>query len=283
MPSTIFDKTTCLSITFHMPGRTRHANKDKIDTEAEKSELVLSKRIFDSDNYRKCIRIAVKMRDWLESRALPSPLKEGTYLIPSGLIDQVEAKVSEMRTEYAEAADAFIAEYPELIEQWRDKLKEHFDASNYPPAEVMRRRFWVQRIILDFQPARPDDIDQRQEIEDAILEIKAALRQGLLDLVSKLAGMLSERKDGKKRGFRSDALEEFNEWMQLMPARLVVDDDQLKTLAEKAKKLLAGKSLDELRDMDSVRDKVRIGLEKVSKGLSGLLKEMPKRSFGFDD
>src|SRR3990172_5607830 len=127
MSNELFDKTTCLSVTFHMPGRNRHGSLDKVTTEAEKSELVLTKRIFDSDNYRKCVRIAVKTRDWLNTRALPSPLKEGTYLIPIALLDSVESKMSEIKTEYAKAADAFILEYPGLILEWREKLKDQFD------------------------------------------------------------------------------------------------------------------------------------------------------------
>ncbi len=280
---TIFDKTTCLSITFHMPGRNRHANKDRIETEADKKELVLTKRIFDSENYRKCIRIAVKTRDWLNGRAVPSPLKEGTYLIPSALLDQVEEKLQEVISEYNETADAFIGEYPELIEQWRDKLKDHFDASNYPTAQAMRSRFWVQRMVLNFSPARPEDINQQKEIEEAISEIKAALRYGLYELVTKLSGMLGERKDGKKRGFQSRALESFTEWMNLLPDRLVVDDDELKKVADRAKKILAGRSADDLRDIESVRTKVRTELDKVGKQLEKLVRDVPSRAFGFDD
>lgn len=283
MSNTLFDKTTCLSITFHMPGRNRHASTDKIETDADKRELVLTKRIFDSDNYRRCIQIAVKTRNWLNTRAVPSPLKEGTYLIPVGLLDQVEEKLQEVIGQYREAAAAFVAEYPELIDQWKEKLGSHFDAGNYPPAEDMRRRFWVERMVLNFSPARPDDIDQNREIESAINEIRVALRTGLLELVEKMSGMLGERKDGKKRGFQSKALEGFKEWMDLLPARLVVDDDQLVKIAKKAKEILAGKSADDLREPSQLRDKVRTELTKVGEKLQGMLKDMPVRSFGFED
>jgi hypothetical protein len=266
-----------------MPGRSRHANKESIQTDADKKELVLTKRIFDSENYRKCIRIAVKTRNWLNSRAVPSPLKEGTYLIPLALLDSVEAKLQETISEYKEAVAEFIAEYPQLIEQWKEKLGSHFDASNYPSPESMKKRFSIERMVLNFSPARPDEINQSAEIEQAIVEIKAALRAGLLGLVQKLAGMLGERKDGKKRGFQDQALDGFKEWMELLPARLVVDDKELMKLAERATKLLAGKSADDFRDMDDVRVQVKSGLEKVGERLEGLLKYMPTRAFGFDE
>jgi hypothetical protein len=281
--STIFDKTVCLSVTFCRPYVYRQAGMKDIETDGDKNELHLTKRIFTSENYRKCESIAFSMRKWLATRSLPSPLRDGTYLIPQPLLESVNAKLEEATGEYNAAADAFTAEYPGLIEEWKEKLGSHFDADNYVTPNQIRRKFRLARMLLNFSPACPDEIDQREEIKEAILEIKVTLRAGLLELIQRLSNMLGDRKDGKKKGFRSEALEAFTEWVDLLPARLVVDDEQLKNLAEKAKKIMAGKSADELRDLDQVRDKTRAALEDVGNKLQKLLKDMPARAFGFDE
>ena len=279
----IFQNTVCLSVGFHAPGAHRKGDINSVQTEADKQELSLSKRIFDSEYYQANRRVRAAAKAWLEKRSVPSPLRNGTYLIPAVLLDEVNAKLNEVIAEYNKTADDFAEEYPSLIEVWQEKLKDQFNAANYPSKQEIRRRFWVSKMVLDFAPSRPGEIDQSAEIEEAVLEIKYALRNGLLELVNRMTNMLGERKDGKKKAFRSETLEAFTEWMNLLPARLVVDDKDLMTIAGKAKKMLEGKSVDDLRDLEKVREQVRDGLEKTAAKLQGMLKDMPVRSFGFDD
>jgi hypothetical protein len=281
--SSIFDKTYCLIVSFHAPGPHRHADMSEITTDADKKELSLSKRIFDSETYQANRRVRTATKAWLEKRAVPSPLRNGTYLIPVTLMDSVNEKLDEAIVEYKATAEAFVLEYPSLIEQWKEKLGKQFKAADYPSQNKIRRRFGIDRMVLNFSPARPDEINQSAEIEQAIVEIKVALRAGLLELVNRLSSMLSERADGKRKGFQGKALESFTEWMALLPARLVVDDAQLMKLAEQAKKIMAGKSTDDLKNIEQVRSQVKAGLEKVGAKLEGMLKTMPGRAFGFDD
>lgn len=281
--STIFDKTVCLCVGFHAPGTTRNGDKSILDTEADKNELKLTKRIFNSDTYAANRRIRNEAKRWLEKRSVPSPLRNGTYLIPVVLIDEVNAKLDEMIQEYNRTADQFAEEYPSLIEEWKDRLKDQFDRRNYPSARQIRRRFGVDRMILNFSLAQSDKFDQSAELEEAVQEIRTFLRQGLLDLVNRLADMLGETKDGKKKKVQGRTLQAFNEWMELLPARLVVDDDELMKLAGQARKIMEGKSVDDLRDLDRIRDETRTVLEKVGTKLKDMVKDAPSRSFGFDD
>lgn len=281
--TTLFDKTICLKVQFRAPGTRRHGDLTDIDTDAQKTELALSKRIFDSETYQLNRRIRNQVKKWLERRSVPSPLSNGTYLIPVQLIDDVKRKLDEVRVEYDASADKFVEEYPALIDVWREKLGSQFNADDYPSPREMRRRFAMERMILNFSPARPDEIDQSAEIESAVNEIKAALRYGLLELVQRLSGMLEEGKDGKKKRISSSSVDQFNEWMELLPARLVVDDEELKAVADRARKLMTGKSVDDLRDIEKVRSQTKTGLMKIAQRLEKLVRDVPSRAFGFDD
>jgi hypothetical protein len=273
--------TKCLGVTFHIAGDSRKGNLAGVSMDADKSDFALSKRIFRSDAYDRCWKVRDKTRDWLAKRALPSPLKAGTYLIPATLTDDVEAKLQEAKAEFAAAADLFVSEYPAKIEEAKTRLNSQFNSSNYPSQREMRSRFWVEKMWLDFAPVT--GMDQSEELKQALNEVRVTLRAGLLELVQRLSNMLGCRKDGKKKGVRKEAVEAFGEWMSLLPARLVVDDDELKALAVKAKAIMEGKSVDDLRDIETVRSQTREGLEQVGKQLEGLLKDMPSRAFSFDD
>jgi len=281
--TTLFYKTICLKVQFRAPGTRRHGDLTDIDTDAQKTELALSKRIFDSETYQLNRRIRNQVKKWLERRSVPSPLSNGTYLIPVQLVDDVNRKLDEVRVEYDASADKFVEEYPALIDVWREKLGSQFNADDYPSPREMGRRFAMERMILNFSPARPGEIDQSAEIESAVNEIKAALRYGLLELVQRLSGMLEEGKDGKKKRISSSSVDQFNEWMELLPARLVVDDEELKAVADRARKLMTGKSVADLRDIEKVRSQTKTGLTKIAQRLEKLVRDVPSRAFGFDD
>jgi len=275
------EKTRCLSVTFHMPGNIRRGNLASVETTAAKTELKLGKRIFRSDAYKEAQKIAIRTRQWIESRSVPSPLKAGTYLIPESMIATVEERLQEAKEKFDDCADRFASEYPKLVEDARERLGDQYNPSNYLPEKAIRARFWMERLYLNFTPA--GDIDQDDDLKRAIDDIKAALRCGLLDLVEKLSGMLGEKKDGKKRAVTDKSLKAFDEWVNILPDRLVVDDDELKSLVAKAKEIMEGKTRNDLRDMGAVRSETKKGLEQVGEQLRGLLKDMPNRAFTFDD
>jgi len=274
-------KTRCLSVTFHLPGDSRKGSLGDVSVDADKSELRLQKKIFRSESFRKAQVISIKTRQWIEARSLPSPLRSGTYLIPESLVDAVEEKLKEAESEFNAAADAFCNEYPTLIKNAKERLRGQFNQNNYPPVDQMRRKFWMERLFLDFAPS--NGIEQTEELSRAIDEIKAALRCGLLDLIDKLSGMLGTKKNGKKRAVTDKALQSFNEWIALLPERLVVDDAELVKLVDQAKELMSGKSRADFRDIESVRTATRKGLQEVGEQIRGLLKDMPSRSLSFDD
>jgi hypothetical protein len=194
--TTLFDKTVCLSVTFRAPCYNRKGDLNKIETKSDKSELGLTKRIFDSNAYRANRALRSKTKKWLEARSLPSPLRGGTYLIPASLLDDVNAYLDQAIEEYDKTADAFAAEYPDIIKKWQEKLVDQFNPSDYPSVKSIRKRFRVDRMVLNFNLT--GDVDQQQELENALNEIRYALRDGLLQLVTRLAAMLEEDSDGKK-------------------------------------------------------------------------------------
>jgi len=63
----------------------------------------------------------------------------------------------------------------------------------------------------------------------------------------------------------------------------VVDDEELKVVADRARKLMTGKSVDDLRDIEKVRSQTKTGLTKIAQRLEKLVKDVPSRAFGFDD
>jgi len=194
------------------------------------------------------------------------------------MLNDVEKRLDEVTDEFNELADQFVNEYPALIEQWREKLGSQFNPSDYLSVEEVRQCFSVNRFFVDFR--LPSEIDQNNEIESAINEIKLALREGLLELVQKLADMLG---DDKKCRVNSRTIERFQQWLELLPKRNVLDDTELRELAEQAKSLMAGKSAEDLRDYEAVRNQVREGMRRIANKLQESIEQLPVRRFVLED
>ena len=111
--SNLFDRAVILSVTLRRPGTRRKASTSLIDvispaademlstpnvqpmfTTTDKSLLHLSKDILDSDELRAVQRLDGTIREYLSRTGLPSPLKQGCYLIP---IDLIEASCLHLR------------------------------------------------------------------------------------------------------------------------------------------------------------------------------------------
>jgi len=279
--SKIFQNTVCLSVTFHKAGDHRKGDKEAIETDANKRELSLTKKIFRSRAYRDMWKLNFKTKEWIARRAVPSPLRHGTFLIPQQLVDEVVEKVKEAEEKFNELADQFVKEYPALIEEARNSLQSQFNEANYPSAKVIRSKFWVSRMFVKFDAVK--GVEQNKEIQDAMDDIRFALREGLLELVSKLQGMLSEKKDGRKCGVRSSTLDAFNEWVELLPKRNILDDDELKGLAEKARSIMKGKTKMELRDNMGLRKEMSSKMDEIGTQLKTLLEVCPRRAFNFEE
>jgi len=194
------------------------------------------------------------------------------------MLNDVEKRLDEVTDEFNELADQFVNEYPALIEQWREKLGSQFNPNDYLSVEEVRQCFSVNRFFVDFR--LPSEIDQNNEIESAINEIKLALREGLLELVQKLADMLG---DDKKCRVNSRTIERFQQWLELLPKRNVLDDTELRELAEQAKSLMAGKSAEDLRDYEAVRNQVREGMRRIANKLQESIEQLPVRRFVLED
>jgi hypothetical protein len=279
--SKLFEKTVCLSVTFHMAGDSRIGDINEIETDANRGRLNLSKKIFRSENYKAMQQIQWKTKEWIQKRALPSPLRHGTFLLPKSMVDEVIQKLDEQTEAYNKIADAFIAEYPTLISESKKQLKSQFNEANYPSAKEMRSRFWVSRMFVKF--GNVSGVDQSKEIQSAIDDIQSTLRMGMLELVDKLQVMLGERKDGRKAAVRKGTLDAFNEWLEMLPKKNILEDTELEELANKARLLLKGNKQSDLRDIDSVRSKVKKEMGAISDKLKSMIVACPRRSFDFEE
>jgi hypothetical protein len=289
----LLEKAVVLDLQWHMPGRNRKGSLATVETDADKTLLGLSKRIFNCEGYTKAQRVRNELREWLDRHSLPSPLKAGSYLVPIDLLPEVYGKVDEAEVAFGEAADEAAEQYPVAVEAYRERLKSQFDARQYPSQHEFRDAFRLDRRLLDFGVPDSSKIGSiffeaekeraEQEWKEARAEVRTALRESLLQLVRHLSDRLAPKPDGKRQMLHHSAVDKVTEFLDTFTSRNLCDDDGLEALVVQAKEVMAGASVESLRDSAALRNEVRGTMGEIGIKLDAMLADVPSRAISFEE
>ena len=290
----LFDRAVCLSLAMGCLGTRRKVAATSIQVDADKDMLHVSKAILESEELDAIKTFDGEMRVWLAKRALPSPFRRGTYLIPLDLVEQVDGKIVEYQEKRRFLTDAFLAAYDQSVESAKKRLNGLFNAADYPGADKVRAAFYVDVRYLAFGvPEKLEgirkDLFEREKAKaetqwrEASDEVRQALRAGLADVVDHMVERLQGNGDGKPKVFRDTLVENMSEYLELFDPRNITDDIQLAQLVGRCKNVLDGVDADALRASDAIRAKVKSGMQEVQAVLDTMVIDRPARRIVLED
>ena len=91
--------------------------------------------------------LAGQVRQYFYKITLPWT-DEGYRLLPANLYFDLTARMREFEASFEQGVEAFLAIYPQYIEQVRPELNGLFREEDYPKAEKLRRKFGVKLEVL---------------------------------------------------------------------------------------------------------------------------------------
>jgi hypothetical protein len=290
----LLDRAVCLSMTVGCLGTRRKVPAASIQVEADKDMLFVSKAILESKELDAIKTLDGEMRAWLGKRALPSPFRRGTYLIPLALVEPVDARIAAYQEQRRGTVEQFLTVYDTAVSDAKQRLNGLFDASDYPGAEKVRAAFTVDVRYLAFGvPEKLEsirrDIFEREKAKAAASwreagdEVRLALRAALAELVDHMVERLHGNGDGKPKVFRDTLVTNVQEFLELFDARNVTDDGQLAEVVERCRSVLGGIDADALRASDAIRTKVRDGMTHVRAVLDTMVIDRPARRIVLED
>lgn len=284
----IFERAVCLSVAIHGLGNRKKVSSAEVRVDTDKEWLHVSKDLLEADSFEAIKTLDAKLKAFLAKRCLPSMFRNGIYLLPVGLIEDVDARLQRYRAERESLVEAFLAEYPRLVDAARDRLKALFDQSDYPSVSRVRGAFSVETQYLTLTtPGKLKGISQalweREKAKaeamwvEASVEIKNVLREAMAGLVDHMVGKLTSNPDGKRQVFRDTLIGNMSEFLDTFAQRNITDDGELTALVDKARMLLNGSDANILRSDDYLREKVQAGFSEIKTELDGMLVDRPKR------
>lgn len=290
----VMDRTLCLSLSIHRWGVSRKASMGAVTVQADKALCSLSKKLLASKKLTAIDGVTDKARAYLKETALPSFFKAGVYLVPMEMVTTIEAKLLVFRTEFDAAVAEFLAEYPALVGEMADPLGVLYNPLDYPEVGKVAATFGFEWRYVSFDvPGRLKAISAvmfeqerakaAEKLAMAAEEVQGALRLGLKGLVDGLVQKLQPTEDGKRRRLTEVSVEKLQTFLATFDLRNVTDDAEMTALVARAREVIGGKDVEQLREDKDLRASVLAAFSTLQNDIEPLVLGRGTRTLDLDE
>lgn len=287
----------CVLFSTSLLGIRRKVSPGAVTVDAERDYVHIQKTLLESEAYDAIGKRDSEMRRWLTKRTVgPAIFRDGIYLLPLALLEQVDATLNAyLNTERPALVEKFIADYETARAAAQVALKSLFDPSDYLPADAARQKFGARLQYIAFSAPEQlksvaPDVYQREraqlasELRATLDDCRAAIRSEFAELVTHLADRLAPGDDGKRKKLHDSAITKITEWLELFEARNTIGQDaELADLVASVRGIMRGVTPDDLKGSQRFREAVRTALSDVSERASSLIIDAPARAMFSDE
>jgi hypothetical protein len=197
-----------------------------------------NKRLVPKEQLDEITKQGNAIRDFHYSRTLPWSDK-GVRLLPSAMFFDYNREYQQLRDKFNRLVDAFIRDYPQMVDDARSRLKTLFKADDYPTPQQLRHRFQISMEIMPV-PAAGDfraDISTeategiRDNIRSAIAERQQRMLEDVKSRVKDVMTRLYVQCTADKPIIRESLIEGARELSKLLHGLNVMDDPKIAGIA----------------------------------------------------
>jgi len=287
-------KVIALNLTCKAMGNFKRIDKEKIKTDANKQWVDSRKQLFESDTYKKILRVQQGARLYLNSHALPSLLKDGVYMIPKVKMESCIERLQEFVKDEDALVKQFAEEYEDDVKAAKKELNGLFEPKDYFTKEQIPNLFSISWSTLSFDvPVTLEDVSpelfkmEQKKHEKNWLEAQEVWKQLLLaeyqEIVNHLVERLTPSKDGKKKVLRDSVFDNLKEFAESFSSRNVMNAAQLKAMVDEGTAKLKTINPEALRDDEKARNSVRAQFEQIKNKLDDMVTTAGGRAVSFDE
>lgn len=258
--------------------------------------VTVAKDLLDSEELRAIGAHDGATKRWIKDHSAPSPLlRSSAYLISVDALADMYVYL-EGRKKGREALEgAFEAAYPALVEAAKKRLGPLFDSTQYPSAARVGRLFGFDWQVVEM--GTPDEKlrsvsqslfeKEKDKAErawtNAVGQINEALAAGMAEVVDHLSSKLGDGVEKPKR-FHKSAIQRVTDFLDAFGQRNLTQNEDLTGLVEKARRLLSGVSVKDMRAKDAgARKDVAQGFAAIKASLDKMLEDRPSRAISLSD
>lgn len=288
------------SLTRHTWSNRRKADKSRVQTDADKKRLNVTKQLMVSPELDAINEHLNEIYTWCLDRSMPSnAVRRGIYFVSRDMIQPFEAQLAQARRRLRDdLIPAFLATFDSCKEKMKqpapDGLGDLYLESDYPTKDGVRELFSIEWSWLELSvPGElPEEVRERENeklrrsFEEAQEEIRYALRAGFKEMVDHAVERLTVKPGEKPKMFRDTLVTNFKHFFDTFEARNLMNDSELAELVEQAKAVVSGlpsEDAKQLRDVPAYRAIAAASFADLNRAMDTLVIEKPSRRFDFED
>jgi hypothetical protein len=282
----LFEKGCLIQLSASVWGATRKIKPEQITDLAVSSEwLRASKKLVDPVALKPINKVINKARSYVTGVSLPFPIK-GMEFVPKEMITRVDDRLTEFKSDFDQTVETFMESYDQLREVATVHLGELFNEMEYP-LDVRSKFALIWRfIILDVPNGNtailaPEVYEREKEkfvqtMEQARELAIRSLREEFAGMVGRITERFSSGSNGDCKIFKNGTVNNFYEYFETFKERNIFKDTELAELVDRAKSILGGQSAEAIRSNESLKERIRGGMQDVEMAMADVL-TMPRR------
>jgi hypothetical protein len=254
---------------------------------AEGEFLSAAKKLFDTrhEAYKAVTSIRSQITQFWRSMSLPYP-EPGIRLIRRDEIGMFDVKLTSLRQELDEAVANLDDHYSELKSTARRRLGRLFNPADYPATLVgLFGVTWdfpncePPAYLQQLAPALFEEESRRvaARFDEAVRLAEEAFTNEFRELITHLTERLCGTDDNKPKVFRDSAVQNLVEFFQRFRYLNVRSSQELDDLVEQAQRIVRNVRPQQLRDDQTLRQRIATQLSAVESQIDGMIVNQPRR------
>jgi hypothetical protein len=220
---------------------------------------------------------AAGCRLWHNTRTLPWADK-GARLLPTSLFLDYKSEANIRRDTFNQMVDAFIGNYPALVQTASNYMGTLFNQDDYPSADSVREKFGYRMVFSpvpesgDFRLDLPkqDILEMEQSYQSAFNDRLAEAMRTPWDQLHKMLGAMStkltESDDDTKKRWHDTFVTNAQEMCAMLTHLNVTKDPKLEAARRQLESALVGVDIEDIKDDELVRANLKGRLDGILKG-----------------
>jgi hypothetical protein len=255
---------------------------------AEQQFFSAGKKLLDTRGpaFRAVTGVRGNASSYFKAVSLPYP-EPGIRLVRQTDIDEISIRMRGFKQELDEAVDTLSDRFDELKQVARGRLGDLFNPGDYPHSLC-----GLFDVTWEFPSVEPPSYLQqlnpalyeqectrvRSRFDEAVQLAEVAFTDELAKLVEHLAERITGDDDGRPKVFRDSVVENLQSFFERFRTLNIRSNDQLDELVDRVQRVVRGVEPQQLRDKQSLRQKIATQLSSVQSSLDQMLVDRPRRN-----
>jgi hypothetical protein len=247
---------------------------------SDKAMGTFTKKLAPKEALAELRKLRAHMKRFHKEQTLPWDDRFNRVLLASNF-DSYSRHMRVFRAHYESLVSDFIAGYPSVIEEARAKLNGLFNEQDYPDPSEIEGSFGVKLEIAPFPEASDFRVHLQEEEIEAIREdiasrMDSAVKYAMQDVWSRLfqqVQRMAERLKDLDEPIRWDYVADLRSLLDILPRLNLTGDKELERLAAEAKMRLAGRDIEELKNIPEARVETAQAAADIMAAMAGYMGE----------